>query len=281
MHLPFLSVYNDRDATLRLRINFLTLDATADTPTLTARLQNAFKFFGNDMVRTGSMGEFVTLDYAGGPVFDVAIREVRTVGWRLEVHSITNTDYTTQVEAFEKLDSEMSIKDLRWVIAHVPFITDEFIARLKNLGCGVNLSSFQYLNTLNAPSTSLAGPPYRHIVDSGIHAGIGGDGMQIAMMNPWVQAYYATTGKNGRGDVVNAGQQITRQEMLSLYTRANQWFLGKPDEDLLGALEVGRLGDVVVLNEDYFTVPDEELKKLRSILTIVGGVVVHATGEFR
>jgi len=56
--------------------------------------------------------------------------------------------------------------------------------------------------------------------------------------------------------------------------------LGKPDEDLLGALEVGKLGDVVVLNEDYFSVPDEELKKLRSVLMVVGGVVVHAAGEF-
>jgi predicted amidohydrolase YtcJ len=54
--------------------------------------------------------------------------------------------------------------------------------------------------------------------------------------------------------------------------------LGAPDENFLGALEVARYGDIVVLNEDYFTVPDEELKKLRSVLTVVGGVVVHETG---
>ncbi|KAJ7919104.1 hypothetical protein B0H13DRAFT_1990443, partial [Mycena leptocephala] len=177
MHLPFLSVYNDGDATFRLRINFLTMDATADTPTLTARLQNTFRFFGNDMVRTGSMGEFVTVDYSGGPVFDEAIRKVREAGWRLEVHSITDSDFKTQVEAFEKLDAEMSIKGMRWVIAHVPFITDEFIQRLKKLECGVNLSSFLYLFT-----TPLPGPPYRLIVDSGIHAGIGGDGMQVRLL---------------------------------------------------------------------------------------------------
>jgi predicted amidohydrolase YtcJ len=177
MHLPFLSVYNDGDATFRLRINFLTMDATADTPTLAARLQNTFRFFGNDMVRTGSMGEFVTVDYSGGPVFDEAIRKVREAGWRLEVHSITDSDFKTQVEAFEKLDAEMSIKGMRWVIAHVPFITDEFIQRLKKLECGVNLSSFLYLFT-----TPLPGPPYRLIVDSGIHAGIGGDGMQVRLL---------------------------------------------------------------------------------------------------
>ncbi|HEX5203916.1 MAG TPA: amidohydrolase family protein, partial [Actinoplanes sp.] len=67
----------------------------------------------------------------------------------------------------------------------------------------------------------------------------------------------------------------------ALYTRANQWFLGGEDEQLLGSLEVGRLGDLVVLNDDYFTVPAEGLKKIRSVLTVVGGAVVHDTGDCR
>jgi predicted amidohydrolase YtcJ len=69
--------------------------------------------------------------------------------------------------------------------------------------------------------------------------------------------------------------------LLGLYTRDNQWFLGGSDEELLGSLEVGRLGDVVVLNDDYFTVPAEQLKKLSSVLTVVGGAVVHDTGAVR
>ncbi len=105
--------------------------------------------------------------------------------------------------------------------------------------------------------------------------------MQIAPMNPWIHAYYATTGSNARGAQINPGQQISRQELLALYTRANQWFLGGEDEQLLGSLEVGRLGDVVVLDADYFTVPAEKLKKLRSVLTVVGGAVVHDTGDVR
>jgi predicted amidohydrolase YtcJ len=57
-------------------------------------------------------------------------------------------------------------------------------------------------------------------------------------------------------------------------------WLGGQDEDLLGTLEVGRLGDVVVISDDYFGVPDEDLKKLRSELTVLGGAVVHS-GETR
>jgi predicted amidohydrolase YtcJ len=274
MHLPWLSVYDDAEGIIRLRINFLHMDDTIDVPTVQQRLLNTFKFFGNDMVRTGSIGEFVTADYTGGPVFEEAARRIAKAGWRLELHSLTDTDFQTQIQAFENVNSNVSITDLRWVLAHVPQITEEYLERLKKLGGGVNLSGWQYL----AGTGPAAGPPFRTIVDNGIPAGIGADGMQIAPMNPWVHAYYATTGKNALGEQINEGQQISREEFLHLYTRANQWFLGGPDEYLLGSIEVGRLGDIVVLNDDYFTVPDEQLKQLRSVLTVVGGVVVHDGG---
>ena len=128
------------------------------------------------------------------------------------------------------------------------------------------------------PFDLAAGPPFRMIVDNGIPAGMSSDGMQIAPMNPFIHAYYAVTGKNARGDVINAGQQITRREVLELYTRDNGWFLGEPDENQLGTLEVGRLGDVVVLDRDYFTVPEDQLRRVRSVLTVVGGNVVHGRG---
>ena len=277
MHLPWLSVYDDEEGTVRLRINFLHMDDEPEVPTVQQRLLNSFKFFGGDMVRTGGIGEFATADYAGGPVFEEAARRIAAAGWRLEVHSLTATDYQTQIESFEAVNAEQSIEDLRWVIAHVPLITPEYLARLKRLGGGVNLSGWQYL----AGRGPRAGPPFKDILESGIPAGMGADGMQIAPMNPWVHAYYATTGRNALGDMINEGQQISRADVLRLYTAANQWFLGGPDERLLGSIEVGRLGDVVVLSDDYFEVPDEELRKIRSVLTVVGGEIIHESGEVR
>ncbi|KAI1346157.1 amidohydrolase family-domain-containing protein [Xylaria sp. FL0043] len=274
MHLPWLSVYEEGVGIIRLRINFLHMDDAPEVPTVQQRLLNTFKFFGNDVVRTGGIGEFITTDYAGGPIFTQAAQRIAMAGWRLEVHSLTNSDFQTQIQTFESINANDSITDLRWVVAHVPLITSEYLQRLKKLGGGVNLSGWQYL----AGTGAQAGPPFRLILDSGIPAGFGADGMQIAPLNPWIHAYYATTGKNAVGQQINTGQQISRQELLYLYTRANQWFLGNIDEQLLGSLEVGRLGDIVVLNEDYFTVADEELKALRSILTVVGGSIVHDDG---
>jgi predicted amidohydrolase YtcJ len=78
---------------------------------------------------------------------------------------------------------------------------------------------------------------------------------------------------------INPGQQITRQEVLRLSTARNGWFLRK--EDKLGSIETGKLADLVVLNKDYFTVPDLELKQIRSALTVVDGRIVHSDGSLR
>ncbi|KAK7964468.1 amidohydrolase family-domain-containing protein [Apiospora saccharicola] len=245
MYDPWLAVYKAKQGSIRLRINYLHQDNDTKIPELTQRLRNAFPFFGGDMVRTGGIGEFIADldDYSGGPVFEAAALATARAGWRVEVHSLTDSDFKTQIEAFEKVDAELAkegggIRDLRWVVAHVPLITAEYLSRLKKLGGGVNLSSWQYLSG-KGPN---AGPPYRAIVDSGINAGIGGDGMQIAPMNPWVQAYYAVTGKSALGEQINEGQQVTRQEFLRMYTRANQWFLGGPTRPSWGRWRWGGWG---------------------------------------
>jgi len=287
MHLPFLSVYAEgeqRDvepsdeASIRLRINYLLFDSDPSIPVATARIQNAFPFFGNDLVKTGAAGEFLAdiFHYAGGnTTWMNAGLAAAQAGWRAEVHSLTPTDFQTEIAGYEAINAQFPITGLHWVVAHVPFITADYAARLQALGGGVNLTPYEYFNTTNP-----GGPPYRMLVDSGIPVGLSSDGMQIAPMNPWIHAYYATTGLNALGTQINPGQQLTRSEVLEHFTSANQWFLGGHDEDLLGSIEVGRLGDVVVLSDDFFEVSDDHLKKLHSVLTVLGGRVVH-TGDIK
>ena len=151
----------------------------------------------------------------------------------------------------------------------MPFITEPWVNRLKALGGGLSLTSWRYL----AGTPEQNGPPFRMIVDNGIPAGMSSDGMQIAPMNPWLHMYYAVTGLNARGVLINGGQQITRQEVLKLYTASNGWFLR--EEERLGTIEAGKFADLAVLNQDYFTVRDEDLKKTRAVMTVVAGRIVH------
>jgi predicted amidohydrolase YtcJ len=120
------------------------------------------------------------------------------------------------------------------------------------------------------------GPPFRMLAETGIRMGMSSDGMQIAPMNPWLGLYYVVTGRNARGELINEGQTLPRYDALALYTEANGWFLG--EEDVLGTLEPGKYADLVVLSSDYFdesAVSDEAIRGIRSLLTIVGGEVVH------
>jgi predicted amidohydrolase YtcJ len=165
------------------------------------------------------------------------------------------------------------IANLRWVVAHVPFITREYADKLRALGGGVSvLGGWRYISG----TAQQNGPPFRMLAESGIRMGMSSDGMQIAPMNPWLGLYYVVTGKNARGEIINAGQTLPRHDALALYTQANGWFLG--EEGLLGTLEPGKYADLVVLSADYFdedAVSEEAIRDLRSVLTIVGGRIVH------
>ena len=271
MQLPFVALNRDGRLPARLRINYLHQDATPELTTLQERVRNTIPYFGDDMVRIVGIGEFI----AGGKAFVDAAKLLARTGWRAEVHSLSRNDFQQEIQDYETAHKTSSIANLRWVVAHVPFITEDWVNRLKAIGGGLSLTSWRYL----AGTPDQNGPPFKMIVANGIPAGMSSDGMQIAPMNPWLHMYYAVTGKNARGVVINDGQQITREQVMRLYTASNGWFLR--EEDQLGSIEVGKLGDVAVLNQDYFTVPEETMKKTTSVMTVVGGKIVHNTGAIK
>ncbi len=156
-------------------------------------------------------------------------------------------------------------------LEHVFSISDNDINRLKDIGAGVTVQNQQYL-------LGRSGPPYRDLVDSGIPIGGGTDASAISPMSPWISLYHMVTGRVASGNVANVGQQISRMEALRLYTTGSAWFTF--DDEDLGSIEVGKLADLVVVSDDYLTVPDEEIRTLSSVLTLIGGKVVYADAEF-
>src|SRR6185295_10860279 len=178
---------------------------------------------------------------------------------------------TQVVNEYETVNRQFDITSRRWVVHHVPVVTADLLNRLKALGCGVQIAAFRWV-TSNDPKV-VTGAPFRTILDHGIQAGMHGDGVHIAPLNPWQHIFFATTGVNSFGDRVNGDQQITREEALRLFTRGNSWFLRM--EDRIGAIEPGKLADLTVLDRDYFSVPDAQIKQIRAALTVVDGRIVH------
>jgi predicted amidohydrolase YtcJ len=273
MYDAWLALHREGKTFIRLQMNFLQNQADPALPELKERLRNQFQYFGDDMLMTGSIGEWAA-PLGSGAVWREAQRLVAQAGWHNE-NSVQNLAALTQVvDAYEAVNKEFDITRLRWVVHHVPEVNADLLNRLKALGCGVEMGAFRWV-TSSDPKV-VVGPPFRTIVDHGIQTGIHGDGVHIAPLNPWPHIYYATTGVNSFGDKVNANQQLTRQEALRLFTRDNSWFLRM--EDRIGSIETGKLADLVVLDRDYFTVPDVQIKQIRSLMTIVDGRIVHNAG---
>jgi predicted amidohydrolase YtcJ len=276
MYDAFLALHREGKMTARLRIFFLTMDTRPDVPLLNERLRNQFDGLGDDMMRISGIGEFATQWPLFGQVtapanYAAALKLVAQHGWPFQQHSLSLAEDQLTASTFEAVNATTSIASLRWSIAHVPRIDQATVNRFKALGAGIAVHPFEYL--AGGPG---AGPPLRMILDSGIHVGAGSDSAQISTLNPWMMIYYMVTGKNSSGALINDQQQLTRQEALRLYTAENGWFFR--EEEKLGTIEPGKLGDVVVLSDDYFDakkVPDESIKRLTSVLTVVDGRVVH------
>ena len=270
------ALHHDGKAIVRLQMNFLHNQNDPALPELKERLRNQFQFFGDDMLMTGSIGEWAA-PLGAGATWREAQRLVAQAGWRNE-NSVQDLAGLTQVvDAYEAVNKEFNITASRWVVHHVPVVTGDLLSRLKALGCGVQMAAFRWVTSTD-PKV-IVGAPFRTIVDHGIQAGMHGDGVHIAPLNPWLHIYFATTGVNSFGAKVNGDQQITRQEALRLFTRGNSWFLRM--EDKVGSIEPGRLADLVVLNKDYFSVPEAEIKQIRAVMTVVGGRIVHDTRQLR
>jgi predicted amidohydrolase YtcJ len=301
MYDAWLQLEREHRNLIRLQINFLhnqgfdaRFGSTIDSqlPELRERLKNQFQFFGNDMVRTGAIGEwaapFAAPSNANG--FAVWLESQRLVAkarWRNEnaqPGTPTNSDAIEQVvSTYEQMDAEQiaagfpdGIKSLRWGLQHADFTTPTQLARLKALNCGVSMSGFRWLNGVPRADGLPVGPLYPQILASGIPAGMHEDGVHIAPHNPWFALHYATTGLNVLGQQINPGQQISRQQALHAYTRGNAWYMNRENE--LGSIEKGKFADVVVLDRDYFDASNADMRKIRSVLTVVAGKVVHDTG---
>jgi predicted amidohydrolase YtcJ len=279
-HRPMLELKQEGKLTLRLRLYFNTgprVDGKPGNPELRDVLDNQLPDLGDDLVKVAGVGEHI-VDWpleGAVPLGDGYYRSVQLVaqrGWQLMEHSFDEANHVARADVWEKVNREFPMTGLRWSIDHVNTITPQTIERMKALGVGVRAHGYRVLSG----TPGLAGPPYRMLLASGIRFGTGMDGAQASPINPWMHVYYMVTGRNVRGEVINDGQQITRQDAVWLYTGANGWF--SREEHSLGTIEAGRLADLVVLNADVFdakAVLDEAIRRVHSVLTILGGTIVH------
>jgi hypothetical protein len=266
-----LRLWRQDKLTIRMRPLF-----PADSPQeVEARILNNFsqsgRAVGDDLFRVAGFGERVGGADTMSPLFEPTARVIARHGWLLQQHSISLAENDFHISAFRSIARDHPIEGLRWSLIHLQSIDSDRLKMLMDLGAGASAQTWTYLSTGG-------GPPFRRIVDSGIRAGVGTDSTNVSALDPWLSLFYMTTGRNVAGMLTNAGQQISRVEALRLYTEGAAWF--SFDEHQVGSFAEGKYADLAVLSEDYLTVPDQRIRKIESVLTLLGGKLVHAAGPF-
>ena len=273
--------FGDQELALRLwRQDRLTVRMRplfpADTAQeVEARILNNFsqggRAVGDDLFRVAGFGERIGGTDTMSASLEPTARVIARHGWMLQQHSITPKENDFHLDAFRRIARDHPIAGLRWSLIHLQSIDEPRLQALMELGAGASAQTWTYLGTAG-------GPPFRRIVDSRIKAGVGTDSTNVAALDPWLSLFYMTTGRNLAGVETNAAQRITRLEALRLYTEGAAWF--SFDDHHVGSFTEGKYADLAVLSADYLTVSDEMIRKIDSVLTLVGGRVVHAAGPF-
>ena len=113
----------------------------------------------------------------------------------------------------------------------------------------------------------------------GVMIGGGTDAHRVASYNPFTALQWFLDGKTVLGTPIRGAEETPdRLTALKFYTLGSAWF--SFDDDVRGSLEVGKLADLAVLSDDYLTVPLDEIGNIESVLTLLGGDVVYAAGEY-
>ena len=203
--------------------------------------------------------------------------------WPFRIHATYGESIDRDLAVIEKVNKEIPLKGLRWFFDHAETISDAQLARVKALGGGIAVQDrmyFQgehYWKQYGAQTRQM--PPIRKMLEMKVPVGLGTDGTRVSSYGPWPSVYWAVTGKTAGGlSMWQPKDILSRYEALKLMTSGSAWMSG--EEKVKGTLAKGQYADLVILPQDYFSMPVEQIKNLESALTVVNGKVVYAGKEF-
>ncbi len=205
--------------------------------------------------------------------------------WPFRIHATYDESITRVLDVYERIDREIPFAGLHWIIDHAETISERNIDRIQALGGGIAIQhrmAYQgeyFLERYGREATERT-PPVRKMLAAGLPVGMGTDATRVSSYNPWVGLHWLVTGETVGGTrLYRQADLIDRETALRLYTEGSAWFSSEDGQK--GALKPGQHADFVALSEDYFSVPSAQIKALSSVLTVVGGKIVHGDDEFR
>jgi hypothetical protein len=205
-------------------------------------------------------------------------------GWPFRIHATYDESISRILDVVERVKARQGLEGLRFIIDHAETISEQSLQRVARLGGGIavqNRMAFQgeHFVTRYGPQAASRTPPVKRMLELGIPVGLGTDATRVSSYNPWLALHWLVSGRTLGGAVLAPPEaRLDRLTALRLATVGSAWFSG--EERHKGTLEPGRYADLAVLSADYLSVPEDALRTLESVLTVVGGQVVYAAGAF-
>jgi predicted amidohydrolase YtcJ len=255
--------------------------------------------FGDDWLKALGLGEVMVWGFHDGalgrspdfkprPGAPETLREIAHWaagrGLRIQIHATMDTTASQILDIFEDVNAKSPIKDLRWIIAHLEDASPRSLDRMKALGMGYLIQNRTLFEgdrwpRFVPPEIVRRAPPVLEALARGIAVGAGTDGTRVSTHMPFQTLQWMLDGKTAKGIPLRAREHSpNREQALRMHTVGAAWFSG--DEDKRGTLEVGKWADLLVLDQDYLTIPENRIASIRPLLTLVGGKVSHAAGPF-
>jgi hypothetical protein len=241
--------------------------------------------FGNETLHLGQI-KISIYDSSGDfklPREDVkrVIKTVHRSGWRLYIHVGRGESYDLATEGLEEAYNEFPREDVRHVITHARFPTDQNLEVLERYGVMVEPQtgriwgmSDDYEEQNADPDRPAYGPtPLRTYLDHGIKVMTGSDSGRRPTGVPLFTIFEAVNRVRESGKVINPEERITVEEAIRAVTITPAY--STFEEDLKGSIEPGKLADLVVLGRDILTVPSLEIKDIPVLRTMMGGEFVY------
>ncbi|CAI8859450.1 Amidohydrolase [Pseudomonas sp. IT-P176] len=253
---------------------------------------------GDDYMRHNGAGEMLVFSAADFEDFleprpdlpltmeqelEPVVRHLVEQRWPFRLHATYDESISRMLDVFEKVNRDIPFNGLPWFFDHAETISPKNIERVRALGGGIAIQdrmAFQgeyFVERYGAKAAELT-PPIQRMLAEGVPVGAGTDATRVSSYNPWTSLYWMVSGRTV-GGLALYPQGLPRDTALELYTHGSAWF--SSEQGKKGQIKVGQLADLVALTADYFTVEDEAIKWIESLLTVVGGKVVHAAGDFQ
>ncbi|MBO9708047.1 MAG: amidohydrolase [Caulobacter sp.] len=292
-------LHADDQLTLRISYNLFTQKPKAELSDFQSWSKQVKPGQGDDKYRHNGAGEMLVYSAADFEDFRVerpempanmetdlepVIRHLAEQRWPWRLHATYDETITRALDVYEKVNKDVPFDGLHWFFDHAETISERNIDRIAALGGGIAVQhrmayQGEYFIERYGAKAAERTPPIDKMLKAGIPVGAGTDATRVASYNPWVSLNWLVTGKTVGGTrLYPPTNRLDREEALRLWTTANTWFSN--EEGKKGQIAVGQLADLAVLSDDYMRVPEDEIPHLGSVLTLLGGKVVHGEGDY-